>query len=85
MSNKISKQVGAQTKQFPLTDLEFQYITSLDNVTRSFEHYFRELKTAYLQTLTPRMGYTNEDRLELAIDLKDESHILTIKKLPIDN
>lgn len=81
MSKKISKKLEENFKEIPLSEAEFAYIASLDNVGRSFEHYLKELKTAYLQTITLRNGYNTEDSLELSIDLKSESHTLQVKRV----
>lgn len=81
MSSKITKKVEDTSKQFPLTNAEFNFITSLDAVGRSFEHYNKQLKTDYLQTITLRLGYAPDDNLELTIDLKSEDHLLTVTKL----
>lgn len=83
MSDKIGKKVADKSKQFPLTNAEFNFITELDAVGRSFEHYNQQLKNDYLQTIILRLGYKPEDNLELTIDLKSEDHILSVTKLPI--
>lgn len=79
MSKAIKKKLADRNKKIPLTDAEFAYISSLDNVGRSFEHYLKELKTAYLQTITLNHGYKTDDSLELSIDLQSEDHILNVK------
>jgi len=84
LSNKIRHKIKEQTKSFPLSEAEFVFITSLDNVGKSVSYYMNELKTAYLKTLLPRMGYSPDDDLELAIDLNSPEHTLIVKKLPIE-
>jgi hypothetical protein len=82
VSDKINQKLADNTTQFPLSNAEFAYINSLDTVGRSFEHYISQLKRDYLHTLALNNGYKSEDNLELSIDLKDESRILTVNKLP---
>lgn len=84
MSTKLKDQMDKQPKKITLTNDEFGYLNSLDTVGRSFDYYINELKTGFLQTIAMRSGYTSADQLELSIDLKSETHELTINKVTID-
>jgi len=63
-----------------LSDPEFNFMSSLDVVDRSFRYYLDELKKEYLLTIAVKNGYEVNDNLEVSIDLKNKSHLLTIKK-----
>ena len=81
MSDKIKKQVAKNNKDVVLTDVEFTFMNSLDVVERSFAYYLQQLKTEYLQTIAINNGFTVDDKLQLSIDLKDESKTLKIEKV----
>jgi hypothetical protein len=81
MSTKIIKKLEKPNK-ITLTEPEFSYMNSLDTVGQSFAYYINQLKLQYLRDITVRNGWTIDDELELTIDLKDESHELSVK--PID-
>lgn len=81
MSKKIKVTVEENSRSIELTPAEFAYITSLDTVMRSFEHYSRQLKQKYLQTIAIKHGYKADEDIEVSIDLKNEARILTVTKL----
>lgn len=80
MSDKIKKHQQSN-KKIVLTDVEFAYLTSLDTVGQSFAYYISQLKTSYLQTLLVERGISTDKQYELSIDLKDESHVLTVSEV----
>lgn len=81
MSKKIKEQQESKEKKVILDDYEMIFLRDLDTVQNSFNFYYTQLKTNYLQGIVLKLGYSIEDKLEFSIDLKDETKELTIKKL----
>lgn len=81
MSQKIKEQIEQVEKKHIIDDVDFQYLTNLDNVQRGSDHWFNQLKTEYIKQVAVKLGYSLEDELEFSIDLKSPDKELTIKKL----
>lgn len=81
MSQKIKEQIEQVEKKHIIDDVDFQYLTNLDNVQRGSDHWFNQLKTEYIKQVAVKLGYSLEDELEFSIDLKSPDKELTIKNL----
>jgi len=81
MSQKIKKQIEEVEKKYTIDDVDFQYLTNLDNVQRGSDYWFNQLKTEYIKQVAVKLGYSLDDELEFSIDLKSPDRELTIKKL----
>lgn len=85
MSNKIKQSLNKQPKEFELTNYQFDFLNSSDNLRQAALQVAKGMQlltSQYLKVLaTENFGYAPEDDLEFGIDLKDESHILYIKVL----
>ncbi len=81
MSQKIKEQMEEVEKKFTIDEVDFQYLTNLDNVQRGSDYWFNQLKTEYIKQVAVKLGYSLEDELEFSIDLKSKTRELTVKKL----
>jgi hypothetical protein len=81
MSKKLDEKLANNSRDIQLTPDEFAYISSLDQVMRSFEHYSNELKRDYLRTVALNHGFIPQDSFEVTIDLMSETHVMTVTKL----
>jgi hypothetical protein len=80
----MSKQLNNQIKKddsVQISEIQLQFLTGVDTVQRSVNYYHDQIKTEYLRQIALEHGYSLEDNLEFAIDLKSEERQLTIKKI----
>jgi hypothetical protein len=83
MSNKIKQSLAKKPNKHELSNYQFDMLNSIDRFRMSFDHYAQQLESQYLKVLaTEQFGYDPADDLEFNIDLKSESHELTVKVLP---
>ena len=83
MSKKITAQLSEKSKKITLTTHEFNYLTSMDRIAKSFSHYMNALTSEYLRIVcVEKHGFKVGDNLEFNIDLADEGQELSVKILP---
>lgn len=86
MSDSIKDKMArgkSNSKDFELSNADFAYLVSADRIRSSYQHYMQGLMSEFMKIKAVNdFGYKAEDDLQFSIDLADESHILTVTKLP---